>query len=54
MMKTSWATSRFGGGRRWSNISFNIIFWGVVDDYEVKSSPGCVPINISSASTPKL
>ena len=54
--KISRATIRFGGGKRWSNISFNIIFREDDDDDDnvVKSSPGCIPINISNATTPKL
>uniref|UniRef100_A0A3Q7I6Q3 Uncharacterized protein n=1 Tax=Solanum lycopersicum TaxID=4081 RepID=A0A3Q7I6Q3_SOLLC len=45
-----------GGGSLWSRTSFKSISGdNVVDaDNEVKSSPGCLPIIVSIATTPKL
>ena len=46
-----------GGESRWSNTSFSITFWAQDDDDDDSfdnNSPGCLPINISNANTPKL
>ena len=53
--KISRTTIRFEGGKHWSNISFNIIFQDDDDGNNVvKSSPRCVPINISNSTIQKL
>ena len=55
---TSSAIWSVGGGSRWSSRSFrsnSLLFDNnVADDREFKSSPGCFPIIISNATTPKL
>ena len=43
-----------GGGKRWSNISVSSRLCVDNDDRDDNSSFGCLPINVSSATTPKL
>lgn len=57
MDTTASANWPVGGGRRWSSTSLRNSS-GLRDnddsDTEVMSSPGCLPIITSSATTPKL
>ena len=50
-LATCWSR---GDGRRESNMSVSIMFWADEEDNKVKSSLGCFPIIVSSATTPKL